>query len=141
MSMRFSARAGVRPRRCPVPCPETETVGFICHHACPPCHLRLFYGLCTYIESGSLPEGLFPPGSAHSPPSSYTGVSGVRNRVRISWRYRMATGSVRVPSVIVVGIACTWPPAGVSGHYLASLRVVGHSRRSALASLDRKSVG
>jgi hypothetical protein len=29
-----------------------------------------------------------------------------------------------------VGIARTWPLAGVSGHYLASLRVVGHSRRS-----------
>jgi len=69
------------------------TVGFICHHACPPRHQRLFYGLCTYIKSGSLPEGLFPPGPAHSPPSSYTSVSGVRNRVRISWRYRMATGS------------------------------------------------
>jgi hypothetical protein len=30
----------------------------------------------------------------------------------------------------VVGIVCTWPLAGVFGHYLASLRVVGHSRRS-----------
>jgi hypothetical protein len=74
--------------------------GVYSHHACPPRHLRLFYGLCTYIKSGSLPEGLFPPGPAHSPPSSYTGVSGVRNRVRISWRFRMATGSVRVSSVI-----------------------------------------
>ena len=93
MSTRSSARAGVRPRRCPAPCPEKETVGFICRHASPPRHLRLFYGLCAHIKSGSLPKGLFPPGPAHSPRSSYTSVSGVRNRVRISWRYRMATGS------------------------------------------------
>ena len=93
MGMRFSARAGVRPGRCPVPCPRTETLGFICHHACPPRHQRLLYGLCTYIKSGSPLEGLFSPGPVHSPPSSYTGVSGVRNRVRISWRYGMATGS------------------------------------------------
>jgi hypothetical protein len=93
MSTRSSARAGVRPRRCPAPCPEKETVGFICRHASPPRHLRLFYGLCAYIKSGSLPEGLFPPRPAHSPRSSYTSVSGVRNRVRISWLYKMSTGS------------------------------------------------
>jgi hypothetical protein len=75
--------------------PEKETAGFICQHASPPRHLRLFYELCAYIKSGSPPEGLFPPGSAHSPRSSYSGLSGVRNRVRISWRRRMATGSVR----------------------------------------------
>jgi hypothetical protein len=51
MSMRFSARAGVRLRRCPVPCPERRPWG-LCHHACPPRHLRLFYGLCTYIGLG-----------------------------------------------------------------------------------------
>jgi DDE superfamily endonuclease len=46
--------------------------GFRCHRAYPPRHLQLFYGLCAYIKSGSPPEGLFPPGPAHSPPSSYT---------------------------------------------------------------------
>jgi hypothetical protein len=92
MSTRSSARAGLRPRRCPAPCPEKETVGFICQHACPPRHLRLFYELCAYIKSGSSPEGLFPPGPAHSPRSSYSCVRGIRNRVRISWRHGMPTG-------------------------------------------------
>jgi hypothetical protein len=67
MSTRLSARAGVRSRRCPAPCPEKETVGFICQHASPPRHLRLFYELCAYIKSGSPPGGLFPPGPARSP--------------------------------------------------------------------------
>jgi hypothetical protein len=68
MSTRSSGRAEVRPRHCPAPCPEKETVGFICQHACPPRHLRLFYELCAYIKSGSPPEGLLPPRPAHSPP-------------------------------------------------------------------------
>jgi hypothetical protein len=44
-------------------------------------------------KSGSPPEGLFPPGPAHSRRSSYTGVSGVRNGVRISWRHGVPTGA------------------------------------------------
>jgi hypothetical protein len=44
-------------------------------------------------KSGSPPEGLFPPGPAHSQPSSYTGVSGVRNGVRISLRHGVPTGA------------------------------------------------
>ena len=93
MSMRSSPRAEVRPRRCQAPCPEKEIVGFICQHSSPPRHLRLFYELCAYIKSGSPPEGLFPPGPAHSRRSSYTGVSGVQNGVRISWRHGVPTGA------------------------------------------------
>ena len=44
-------------------------------------------------KSGSPPEGLFPPGPAHSRRSSYTGVSGVQNGVRISWRHGVPTGA------------------------------------------------
>ena len=36
----------------------------------------------------------------------------------------------RTPGTATVGIARTWPLAGVFGRCLASLRVVGHSRRS-----------
>jgi hypothetical protein len=35
---------------------------------------------------------LFPPGPAHSQRSSHSDVSGIRNRVRISWRRGMPTG-------------------------------------------------
>ena len=103
MSTRSSPRAKVRPRRFQAPCPE-ETVGSICQHASPPRHLKFLRAVRVY-KSGSPPESLFPPDPAPLPPSSYTGVTGVRNRVRISWRCRMETGSVRVPSVIDVGIA------------------------------------
>ena len=83
--------AGVRPRRCPAPCSPEETVGFMspCLSAAP---ATIVYGLCTYIKSGSPPEGLFPPSPAHSPRSSYSSVSGIRNRVRISWRLGRPTG-------------------------------------------------
>ena len=43
-------------------------------------------------------------GSCAFPASSHPGVSGVRNRVRISWRFRMSTGSACVPTVIEYGI-------------------------------------
>jgi hypothetical protein len=39
-----------------------------------------------------------------------------------------------------VGIACTWPLAGVFGRCLASLRVVGHSRRSRWSAWVRTSI-
>jgi hypothetical protein len=35
----LSATVGARPRRCPAPCPEKETMGFIRQHASPPRHL------------------------------------------------------------------------------------------------------
>ncbi len=68
-------------------------MGFICQLACLPRHQRLFYELCAYIKSGSPPEGLFPPSPARSRRSSYTGVSGVQDGVRISWRHGMPTGA------------------------------------------------
>jgi len=52
MGTRFSVGAGVGPHRSPPPCPEDETVGFICQRACLPGHQRLFYELCAYISLG-----------------------------------------------------------------------------------------
>ena len=77
-------RQGDRPRRGPALCLEEGDVGLTCQPACPPRHQLLFYELCAYIKSGSPPEGLLPPGPAHSPRSSHSSVSGIRNRVRIS---------------------------------------------------------
>ena len=81
-------------------------------------------------KSGSPQEGLFPPRPAHSP---WPGAS-------ILW-LEYGSESVLADAVEwwqgahrfcgpVVGITRTWPLAGAFGHYLASLRVVGHSRRS-----------
>jgi len=57
---------------------------------------------------------------------------GIRKGVRNSWRCGTAAG--------FVGIACTWPLARVFGRCLASLRVVGHSRRSRWSAWVRTSV-
>jgi hypothetical protein len=97
-------------------------MGFIRQRAFLPRHQRLFYELCAYIKSGRPPEGLFPPGPAHSRRSSYAGVSGVRNGVRISWRHGVPTGAQGWIYLAAVGIARTWPLADALGHCLAIFR-------------------
>ena len=79
----FRAGAGVGPHRNPTLCPEKENG--ICISACiSAAPSTIVLRAMRVYKSGSPPEGLFSPGPARSQRSSYTGVSGVKNGVRIS---------------------------------------------------------
>jgi hypothetical protein len=56
--------------------------------------------------------------------------AGIRISWQISWRCGITTGWRAWLNDLPVGIARTWPLVGAFGQHLASLRVVGHSRRS-----------
>jgi hypothetical protein len=67
--------------------------GINVRHASAARHLRLFYELCAYRESGSPLEGLISPRPAHSPPPWGTSLGGTPTGTRISWRCGRVTGS------------------------------------------------
>jgi hypothetical protein len=70
-----------------------ERPGINVYHASAARHLRLFYELCTYNESGSPLEGLISPRPAHSRLRGGTSLGGTPTGTRISWRHGRVTGS------------------------------------------------
>jgi hypothetical protein len=124
--------------------PTDRTLGINVRHASAARHLRLFYELCTYNESGRPLEGLISPRPAHSPPPGGTSLGGTPTGTRISWRHGRVTGlRTRInglPFLLTVfslpGSSAGGPVADRATGVLASSRPA-HGRRAGPGRLPR----